>query len=164
MFRHFCICVVQVFSSWCGVTQEAFGKLTSCVGYGTLSKKSISSSLIIKKILPKIVFVVFQTLLHMHCANFRQQIEHLVMQFGPQGGLWQSDQPRELMHPLNRINFSFITFKKNLTQNRRCLSTGMFSACSIKLKAGAAIWFSCIAVPAATIDVRVNIFSNFIFI
>ena len=36
VFRHFCICVVQVFSSWCGVTQEAFGKLTSCVGNGTL--------------------------------------------------------------------------------------------------------------------------------
>ena len=57
---------------------------------------------------------------------------------------------------------------KNLTQNRRCLSAGIFSSCSIELSAGSAISeaeasVSRMTVPAATIDERVKAFSNFIF-
>ena len=52
-YRQLCICVVQVFgssSNICFVTHEAFGKLTSSVGYCTLEKISFSLMTFKKKL------------------------------------------------------------------------------------------------------------------
>ena len=93
-----------------------------------------------KNILPKIVVAGFQVVMHMRCASFR----HLVMQFCHQGSLWQSDQPHGLMHPLKN-QFPFMTYKKNLTQNRLCRSTDIaaYALCQFSAAVatfGAAVW------------------------
>ena len=82
----------------------------------------------IKKILPRIVVVDVQALLHIHCAS----LQHLVRRH-PRG-LWQSYQPRGPIDPL-KINFSFMTYKNILTQNRFWRSTdkALYALCQFSL-------------------------------
>ena len=85
-----------------------------------------------KKILPRIVVVGVQALLHKHCASF----QHLVSRHP--WNLWQIDQLRGLPHPIKEINFSFMTYQNNLTQNRLCRSTGSCAYALCKFSAAVA--------------------------
>ena len=53
----------------------------------------------------------------MRCASFQQLVRR-----HPRS-LWQIDQLRGLRHPIKEINFWFMNYQKNLTQNRLCRST-----------------------------------------
>ena len=109
----------------------------------------MTSILVIRQISPRI-FVLFPQ------ACF--QIVQLVSQFRHRRNGWR--QHEQHWQPIRAKKFLQINFKvvgwtiKSLTQNRRCLSSGIFSDCSIELSAGDSVsspskWWANAPAPAA---------------